>query len=134
MKKIIENLSDARPGDWIEAEFAECGRAHPFSGEAWENVPGSLMVGPYAVRWDHGGATTYRVKRITRTVNPLPTEPGVVFYATVRGVENVQVMVAPLKLAPYTTPHKVHEEWLHHEAHIDPESVRIVYTPEEVGQ
>lgn len=57
---------------------------------------------------------------------PIPTEPGTVFEATVRGVPNVRVMVAGLSDFAYVSNVGVDGTHAHRVDNIDPATVRIL--------
>lgn len=70
----IDNIKDAKPGDWIKAEY----EGYPFEGEAWHSkAGGSLYVGVTPVRYDDGTfPDAIAIISIERPEPKLPTEPG----------------------------------------------------------
>lgn len=74
---IIDDIKNARDGDWIKASFRSSdGVWHAFEGIAWTHLD-DLHVGNTRVHWDGGGIPEdVKVESIERRTPPLPTEPG----------------------------------------------------------
>jgi len=124
MKKDIPVVELAQAGDYFKGSFHE----HYFEGVIW-SAGGCLLVGDTPIIESGVLRPAIHVESITRELPDLPTEPGTVFYATVRGVENVQLVLLSVNTRfPYRSVTPVESHW-HASEQIDPESVQIVYTP-----
>ena len=116
-KKVIENptIDQVQPGDWVEGTY----KGHEFAGEVW-NVARALMVGGDTIRYGYHD-DEIEITSITRDVPDLPTKPGTVGHATVRGVPNVRIIRTDIQDAWVSGRH-VDDQQFHGEKHIDAES------------
>ena len=91
-KQRIENptIGQVRIGDWVEGTY----NGHMFDGEVWGIGDGMLLIGSMTIGYA-GGAVAEGVglDSLTRDVPDLPTKPGTVGRATVRGVPNVRIVL-----------------------------------------
>lgn len=128
MKKDIPVVELARAGDYVVGSY----KGHWFEGELWgRSADAVLLVGAMFVIDEVGACMGIEVESITRDIPDLPTEPGVVFFATVRGVENVQLMVTTAPGGePYLSTQRVGGWWWHAPEVVDAESARVVYAPD----
>jgi hypothetical protein len=119
MTRIEIPVEDARPGDiavlwedWWPREIED----EVFSlGE-------SLFAAGYLVRHFSGGDPGSRVQRIYREVPDLPTEPGSVIRATVRGVPDSEVFQ---RLGIWFSPEPIAGNYWHRPEVIDLSTVRV---------
>ena len=91
-KQRIEDptIDQVQPGDWVEATAGD----HKFAGEVWQSETGALVVGVSTIRWENRVRVFgIEITAITRDVPDLPTKPGTVGRATVRGVQDVRIML-----------------------------------------
>lgn len=71
------SITDARPGDYIEAVYTGDTAARLFSGMAWVNEFGQLRVGRATVRYSNERVpTNIHITKITREVPPHPDRAG----------------------------------------------------------
>ena len=113
----IENptIDQVQPGDWIEATYDD----HKFAGEVWQSETGALVVGVSTIRWENRVRVFgIEITAITRDVPDLPTKPGTVGRATVRGVPNVRIMLTD-GVYEWASGVAVKGWVLHYEQHID---------------
>ena len=89
-KQRIENptIDQVQPGDWVEC----MSQGHKFAGEVWQVETGALAVGPSTIIWRNESVFGIEITALTRDVPDLPTKPGTVGRATVRGVPDVRIM------------------------------------------
>ena len=107
--------SQVQVGDWVEGTY----KGHEFAGEVWESQDDELFAGAALLRWADGKwDSAFEITAITRDVPDLPTKPGTVGRATVRGVPNVRIMRTNIQ-GGWVSGLRVNEQQFHGEQHID---------------
>lgn len=125
-ERVEVPVSEAREGDW--AVLKGKGWPDEVTARIYRGALGALFATGWVVRFPDGvtGGSVLRVLR--GDVPALPTTPGTVIIATIRGEENVQAMLRDDNF--WTVPHQSGDFYLRDEADIDRGSVRVVYEPE----
>lgn len=91
------DVSTIEAGDKVKPDYRDGGTWFSFKGwhEVTATANGSLVVGSFLLRRADGTAPTYtRIRAHRPAPVPVPTEPGIAFVATVRGVPDVPTFVS----------------------------------------
>jgi len=119
---VGEKITDAytvEAGDWVVLRYAD----HEFEGLAYYDGLTTSLAGRKV-----GPENLVEAWRVAPPAPPILTKPGTTFYATVRGVPDVKLMVQIITEGTmyYVSPTRAGDYTLHRAKNIDPSTIRDI--------